>query len=111
MAKSLDLIDERVIAEKVLTSVTSISGIEVPVGQDADMSTVGPGWRVWGVGVHRVAGALNIEVELIVTLNKKSSIPSISARVRRMIRTGIKSLTSERVRWINLRISDVLFKG
>jgi len=55
-------------------------------------------------------GALNIEVELIVTLNKKSSIPSISARVRRMIRTGIKSLTPERVRWINLRISDVLFK-
>jgi len=110
MAKLLDLIDERVIAEKVRTSVTSIPGIEVPVDQDADLSTVGPGWRVWGIGVHRVAGSLNIEIELIVTLNKKSSIPSISARVRRKVRTSIQSLTSEQIRWINLQILDVRLK-
>lgn len=110
MAKSLDTIDERVIAEAVIKSVSGISAVEVPVGQKAELSTVGPGWRVSGVGVHRLAGALNIEVELIVTLNKKSSIPSISTRVRRMIRTGIQSLTSEQIRWINLRISDVRFK-
>ncbi|MEX2493581.1 MAG: hypothetical protein WD425_17665 [Nitrospirales bacterium] len=110
MAKSLDLIDERVIAEAVVQSVARSPSVEVPVDNETDLSTVGPGWRVWGVGVHRVAGALNIEVELIVTLNKKSSIPSISTRVRRMIRTGIQSLTSEQIRWINLRISDVRFK-
>ena len=110
MAKSLDLIDERVIAEKVLTSVRSIPGIEVPVGQDADISTVGPGWRVWGVGVHRVADALNIEVELIVTLDTKNSIPSLSTRVRRKVRSGIQSLTSEQIHWINLRIVDVRLK-
>jgi uncharacterized alkaline shock family protein YloU len=110
MAKSLETIDERVIAEAVIKSVSGISAVEVPVGQEAELSTVGPGWRVCGVGVHRAAGALNIEVELIVTLNKKNSIPSISTRVRRMIRTGIQSLTSEQIRWINLRISDVRFK-
>lgn len=111
MAKSLDLIDERVIADAVVQSVARIPSVEMPVEQEAELSTVGPGWRVWGVGVHRVAGALNIEVELIVTLNKKSSIPSISTRVRRLIRTGIQSLTAEPIRWINLRISDVLFEG
>ena len=110
MAKSLDLIDERVIAENVLTSVRSVPAIEVPVGPDADMSTVGPGWRVWGVGVHRVADALNIEVELIVTLNKNSSIPSLATRVRQKIRSGIQALTSEEIRWMNLRIIDVRLK-
>lgn len=110
MAKSLDLIDERVIAEAVVQSVARSPSVEVPVDQETDLSTVGPGWRVWGVGVHRVAGALNIDVELIVTLTPKSSIPSISARVRRMIRIDIQSLTSEQIRWINLRISDVRFK-
>ena len=109
MAKSVVTIDERVIADAVVQSVARIQSVEVPVEQEAELSTVGPGWRVWGVGVHRVAGGLNIEVELIVTLNTKSSIPSISARVRRMIRSAIKSLTSERIRWINLRISDVHF--
>ena len=107
MAQSLHPIDERVIAEVVLENVSSIPEVEVPTREEADLSTVGPGWRVWGIGVHRVAEALNIEVELIVTLNKKSSIPSLSARVRRKIRTGIQSLTSEPIRWINLLILDV----
>ena len=110
MAKSLDLIDERVIAEEVRTSVAGIPGIEVPADEDAELSTTGPGWRVWGIGVHRVAGALNIDIELIVTLNKKNSIPSLSARVRRKARTSIQSLTSEQIRWINLRIEDVRLK-
>ncbi len=110
MSKSLNLIDERVIAENLRGSVTSIPGIEVPADQEAELSTVGPGWRVWGVVVHRVAGALNIEIELIVTLNKKNSIPSLSARVRKKVRTSIQSLTSEQIRWINLRIMDVRLK-
>jgi uncharacterized alkaline shock family protein YloU len=110
MAQSLHPIDERVIAEVVLENVSRIPGVEVPSREEADLSTVGPGWRVWGVGVHRVAEALNIEVELIVTLNKKSSIPSISTRVRRKVRTSIQSLTSEQIRWINLQILDVRLK-
>jgi len=56
MTQSLDLIDERVIAEAVAKSVSRIPTVKVPVGQETDLSTVGPGWRVWGIGVHRVAG-------------------------------------------------------
>ena len=110
MAKLGNHIDERIIAEAILQTVSGIPSVDVPGEQEAELSTVGPGWRVWGVGVHRVAEGLNIEVELIVTLNQKSSIPSISTRVRRKIRTDIHTLTSERIRWINLRIADVVFK-
>jgi uncharacterized alkaline shock family protein YloU len=110
MEKSLDFIDERVIAEEVRANVTSISGIEVPVDQDAELCTVGPGWRIWGVEVHRVGGALNINVELIVTLDKKNSIPSLSTRVRRKVRTSVQALTSEQVHRIDLRIVDIRFK-
>jgi len=110
MTKSPHPIDERMIAEAVLGYVSRVPGVEVPNREEADLSTVGPGWRVWGIEVHRVAGALNITIELIVTLNKKNSIPSLSIRVRRKVRTGIQSLTSEHIRWINLRISDVRFK-
>ena len=110
MAKSCDLLDERVIAQEILKSVAAIPSVQVPLENETELSTVGPGWRVWGAGVHRTAGGLNIEVELILTLNKKSSIPAISTRVRRNIRTAIHTLTSEHIHWINLKISDVIFK-
>jgi len=110
MTQSLHPIDERMIAKVVLENVSRIPRVEVPSREKADVSTVGPGWRVWGVGVHRVAGALNIEINLTVTLDQKNSIPSLSTRVRRKVRTAIQSLTAEEIRWINLRILDVLLK-
>lgn len=110
MTQSLHPIDERVIAEVVLESVSHIPAVDVPSREETDLSMVGPGWRVWGVMVHRVAGALNIEVELIVTLDKKNSIPSLSTRVRRKVRSSIQALTSEGVQRIDLRIVDIRFK-
>jgi uncharacterized alkaline shock family protein YloU len=110
MTKPLHLIDERQIADAVAKNISLIPGVHMPNELEANVSTVGPGWRVWGIGVHRVAGELEIEIELIVTLNETRSIPTISARVRRKARATIQSLTTEPIRRLNLRITDIFIE-
>ncbi|MBA3614384.1 MAG: hypothetical protein H0W49_16040 [Nitrospirales bacterium] len=88
-------------------SVSRIPGVALLIGQKANLSTVGPGWRVWGIAVYREEGTLNLSIELAVTVDKDSSMPALSTRVRSMVRDEIQSLTSEEVGWINIRIGDV----
>jgi len=54
---------------------------------------------------------LNIAIELVMTIDKDSSMPALSSRVRGMVRAEIQSLTPERVGWINIRIADVHVTG
>lgn len=111
MTQSFSPLDEQLIAEAVIKGVSRIPGAALPIGPEANFSTVGPGWRVWGVAVNRVSGVLNIDVELVITIDKDRSIPTFSDRVRGMVRTEIQSLTPEQVGWINIRISDVHVTG
>ncbi len=107
MTQSISSLDEHLIAEAVTRSVSRVPETGTLTGPGANFSTVGPGWRVWGVAVHREGDTLNIAIELVVTIDKDSSIPAISARVRDMVRAEIQSLTPEPVGWINIRIADV----
>ncbi|MEO8324775.1 MAG: hypothetical protein ABI618_02930 [Nitrospirota bacterium] len=107
MTQSIAPLDERLIVEKVTTSVSRIPGVALLTGQKANLSTVGPGWRVWGIAVHREEGTLNLSLELAVTIDKDSSMPALSTRVRDMVRAEIQSLTPEPIGWVNIRIGDV----
>ncbi|WP_454064775.1 hypothetical protein [Candidatus Nitrospira salsa] len=109
MEQSL-LIDERQIAEIVINGISRVGGAEIPADHQARLSTVGPGARISGVAVHRVEGSLNIEIELNATLKKKGSLPILAARVRRMVRQAIQSLTTEPVGRVNIRITDFHIK-
>lgn len=107
MTQSIAPLDERLIVEAVTTSVSRIPEVALLTGQKSNLSTVGPGWRVWGMAVHREEGTLNLSLELAVTIDKDSSMPALSTRVRSMVRDEIQALTSEEVGWINVRIGDV----
>jgi len=107
MTQSISPLDEQLIAEAVTRSVSRIPGAAMLTDPEAHCSTVGPGWRIWGVAVHREKGALNIAIELAMTIDKDSSIPALSTRVRDMVRAEIQALTPEPVGWINIRIGDV----
>ena len=111
MTQSISPLDEQLIAEAVTKGVSRIPGAAILTGPEANFSTVGPGWRVWGVAVHREKGTLNIAIELVMTIDKDSSMPALSSRVRGMVRAEIQSLTPERVGWINIRIADVHLTG
>ena len=107
MTQSIAPLDERLIMDAVTMSVSRIPGVALLTGPKANLSTVGPGGRVWGIAVHREEGTLNLSIELAVTIDKDSSMPALSTRVRGMVRDEIQSLTPEAVGWINIRIGDV----
>lgn len=111
MTQSIAPLDERLIMDAVTMSVSRIPGVALLTGPKANLSTVGPGWRIYGIEVHREEGTLNLSIELAVTIDKDSSIPAISARVREMVRDEITSLTPEPLGWINIRIADVHVAG
>lgn len=111
MTQSIAPLDERLIMDAVTKGVARIPGMTILTDPEAYVSTVGPGWRVWGVAIHREKETLNIAIELAVTIDKDSSIPAISARVREMVRDEITSLTPEPLGWINIRIADVHVAG
>lgn len=103
--------DELTLAEVVTTCVGQIPHVAVPIGPEVSFSTVGPGSRIRGVAVNRKQGALNIEIELVITMKTDRSIPGLSSQVRGRVREAITCLTEEPIRWINIRIADVLFQG
>ncbi|GJL63746.1 MAG: hypothetical protein NPIRA04_24000 [Nitrospirales bacterium] len=104
------LIGEQQIAKVVVERISRVRGAAVPTRHQAQFTTVGPGVRISGVAVHRVEGSLNIDVELIATLKKQGSFPILAARVRRMTRQAIQTLTTEHVRRVNIRITDFHIK-
>ncbi|WP_447968506.1 hypothetical protein [Nitrospira sp. M1] len=109
MEQSL-LIDEQHIAETVVRGISRVHDATMPTSPQARLTTVGPGVRISGVAVHRVEGSLNIDVEIIATLKKQGSLSILAARVRHRARQAIHALTTEHIRRVNIRITDIQMK-
>ena len=111
MTNSIPVYDELILAEVVAKSVTQMANVRLPTHQKAFYSTVGRGARIAGIAVQREHEALDITIELVVTMNTHDSLPALAHRVRQHVRKEVRTSTSEPIRWINIRISEICFNA
>jgi uncharacterized alkaline shock family protein YloU len=101
-------VSEVSIAQAIVAAVRSVPGVaDVSPGRFAEAATYGPGEKVRGVVVGRVAGAFDIEVHVCARYADSLVLSELAARVRSAVRQSVEGLGVGLLRRIDVAFDDL----